>query len=66
MSLGWDDWAIVLSWVVLTAVTIGAELSKLELGTVPSFCADADSKQWLSLALAWTCGLLMICTSTLF
>ncbi|KAF3024103.1 hypothetical protein G7054_g13495 [Neopestalotiopsis clavispora] len=26
MSLGWDDWAIVLSWVVLTAVTIGAEL----------------------------------------
>ncbi|KAK6220847.1 hypothetical protein LQW54_001766 [Pestalotiopsis sp. IQ-011] len=26
MSLGMDDWAIVLSWVVLTAVTIGAEL----------------------------------------
>lgn len=26
MSLGYDDWAILLSWVVLTAVTIGAEL----------------------------------------
>ncbi|KAK6075045.1 CFEM domain-containing protein [Seiridium cupressi] len=26
MSLGWDDWAIVLSWAVLTGVTIGAEL----------------------------------------
>lgn len=27
MLLGYDDWAIVLSFVVLTAVTIGAELS---------------------------------------
>lgn len=30
MLLGYDDWAIVLSFVVLTAVTIGAELSTLD------------------------------------
>lgn len=27
MLLGYDDWAIVTSFVVLTGVTIGAELS---------------------------------------